>query len=386
MAFKVDYGDGNLGDVVISDGSYNKINSFARITAINGNIITIDAENAFVGDFEHFTAGNEVLIHVSATNATDTAMLGAFMTCKIELVDRNILTLDKPVFDIDLERYYVQAVTIANFKNVYLMEGAILSPPQYSPFLFIGGILAVKAWNEFSFEGGHIDLTECGIPTKYKDRLRPITYQESAARGELDSGSLAGEENFITDKILMNAGDGVCYLAAKELICDGNSRIGNINTYGKAHCRAAADTKFKPSNTINIGGSTIIIAAETIKHFDTRMFAKYRDSRLDAGKGLSRCFIATESNIAYDDKLYAADLIANPYRVVENLGVYSFDYESLDLSNLAVTENYICVQNLTLNSNTTFPPDVTIIADTITGFDKNSLRGNDNFIYCNNLA
>ena len=44
MAFKLEcgYGDGELGDLEISEGAVQDINSYAHITAINQNTVTID--------------------------------------------------------------------------------------------------------------------------------------------------------------------------------------------------------------------------------------------------------------------------------------------------------------------------------------------------------
>ena len=343
MAFKTDFGSGAIGDVTISEGLMTELNSYARITAIDKNIIEIDLENAALGKWGKFHAGEEIMIHISATNGTDAALLGAFFIAQIDLVDLQTLTLNCELPPIDLDYYYAQAITIPHFDCLTLKTGAVLSPPPYNPFKFTGGVLAFKCFDTLTLEG-NIDLTECGIPTARAGLLRPVKYQESAARGELDSGALAGEEN--CDELILNAGDGAVFIAARRIIGDENARIGNPKTYGKAGCRGARDTTFKPSNITNIGGSTILIAAETFDNFNAKMLAKYRSSDLEAGKGLARCYIATESDLPADGKLYARDLISDKQRV-HKLGVFDFgsgEYGDMTnpttrLSNFAVIKN-----------------------------------------------
>ena len=202
-----------------------------------------------------------------------------------------------------------------------LKGGAILSPQPFNPFRYHGGVLALKVFDTLTFDGGNINLVDCGIPTARAGLLRPIKYQESAFRGETDAGELAGEENI--DGLTLNAGDGACFISARKIIGSENSRIGNPKTYGKANCRAAADTIFKPSNVTNIGGSSIFIAAETFDDFNPKMLAKYRSAELPAGKGLARAYIATNSDIPADGKLYARDFVADIHRV-KNFGVKDF--------------------------------------------------------------
>lgn len=321
LAFVTDFGTGAIGDVTISEGLLDSVNSYARVIKIAGGIIEIDLEGATIGKWGRFHAGEELMIHVSATNGTDASLLGAFFIAKIELVDLQTLTLDRELPDINLDYYYVQAITIPHFDCLTLKSGATLSPPPYNPFSFTGGVLAFKCYDKLTFAGGNIDLTDSGIPVSRAGQMRPVKYEESAARGELDSGELAGQEN--SDEMTLNAGDGAVFISARRIIGDEGSRIGNPKTYGKAGCRGARDTIYKPSNITNIGGSTIFIAAEQFIKFSPKMLAKYRDSDKALGKGLARCYIATESNLPADGKLYARDLISDKQRV-HKLGVFDF--------------------------------------------------------------
>ena len=190
--------------------------------------------------------------------------------------------------------------------------------------------MVIKCWNTFYFEGGNIDLTDCGIPANRKNALRPLHFQETAANGLTDKARLAGRENFITkDRFLLNAGDGALFLMTKNLVCDENSRIGNPKTHGAQFCRGAVDSVgVKPSNITNIGGSTILIAAENIENFTPKIIAKYRSADKPEGKGLCRCYIASNTELRTDEGLYAKDIISNENRVrelgIENFGDGSF--------------------------------------------------------------
>ena len=110
MAFETDFGTGELGDVTITGGAVQNLNSYARVSAINGNTVTLDLENISEGAYEKFRAGVEVLIHVSATNGTDAADLGRYLTANITLVDGSTVTLDK-----NMSLIYVQTASDAKF-------------------------------------------------------------------------------------------------------------------------------------------------------------------------------------------------------------------------------------------------------------------------------
>lgn len=366
MSYETNYGTGKLGDYTISDGLM-RINSYARVTAIEGNVLEIDLENASISEFEAFPrAGDELMIHCSATNNTDSTLLGTFFIAKIELVDLQTLTLDvnveKYFTQADLEYgYYLQAVSVPHFDCLTLKDGAILSPLPFNPFKYHGGVLAFKCFDTLTFDGGNINLVDCGIPPARAGLLRPTVYQESAFRGELDSGELAGEENI--GGLILNAGDGACFISARKIIGDENSRIGNPKTYGKANCRAAADTAFKPSNVTNIGGSSLFIAADSFVNFNPKMLAKYRSDNLPAGKGLARAYIATKSDLPPDGKLYARDLIADKLflqaRGVINFGDGSFGDFTNPKSRL---NNFAAVKNVDGYRAEIDPPNLTGLA------------------------
>lgn len=304
------YGTGKQGDIEIYDGAFDKLNSYARVISSDGATITLDGDTIFIGGFEDFTAGNEILIHVSAGDAEN---LGEFLVAKIISADENILTLDKN-FDCDFTKNYVQAVTIAQIDCLNLGSGAILTPQPYNPYKFRGGILALKVKNRLEFSGGNIPLTDCGIPTN-KQNLRP------SDEPILDADFGSGEENFCRDKLPLNCGDGAAFILARKIIFS-DTRIGNLKTHGKAHCRGASDSN-SPANVTNIGGSSILIAAQEIQNFKPEVIAKYRSADLPEGRGLCRCYISSETVLPYDEGLYSYDRIKNPKRLV-SLNITNF--------------------------------------------------------------
>lgn len=344
MSYQIEYLDPCTADVEIADGAYDKINSYARVLSFADNTVKIDTETLIEGKHGGFTAGEIVMLHVSATNRTSAEHLGKYLIAKILLVASDgTLTLDKTVdfAGVNLDYETVQAIVFGRFSCLKLKSGAIITPPPFNPWTGTGGICAISCYDDFILDGGHILLEECGIPYGRKNALRPLTTQETAANGESDFALLSGQENFITsERFLLNAGDGACFIVAKNFICSESSRIGNINTHGAQFCRGhSSSVGVKPANITNIGGSSIFIAADKIENFSPKIIAKYRSSELPAGKGLCRCYIASNSNLRTDEGLYAKDILSNPARVRE-LGIENFGTGSYgDLTNPAAPLN-----------------------------------------------
>ena len=213
-----------------------------------------------------------------------------------------------------------------------------------------------------TFDGGHIKLADRGIPPASK-AIRPKVSQESD--GADDINRLSGWENSMTkDRFLLNSGDGACFIAAKTLICDEDSRIGNTSKFGVQFYRGATNSvvynsETKPSSVTNVGGSSIFIAAETIQNFTCKMISKYRNSGSTAGQGLARCYIASETKLRNDEGLYAYDCLSKPSRIktmnIKNFGNGSFGDGSgltTQLNNYA-TVSSIDGRKITYGSQTT---------------------------------
>ena len=325
MAFNLEecygYGRGhNFTDFETTAGQVSRdFNSYAALSDISANLITIDIDNAYVGQFGSFKAGEVILIHASASPTLQTDKLGKFICAKIEVADSGKLKLDKDISATftaeDLENYCVQAVTFAEFHCLKVSAKSAIQPQIYSTEHKHGGILAVKVSDTLTLDGD-IDLTDCGISTYQKDYLRPLTDQE--LHGELDADERSGEENYCINNIfLLNSGDGAAFIFAKKIVATDDARIGNPATHGKIFCRGAEDSPYKPSNVTNVGGSSILLATDE-PNYSTLNFAKYRtSSESDAkkGKGLARCYIATKVYSTCDDALFHADIISDYARI-----------------------------------------------------------------------
>lgn len=326
------FGTGKIGDVEISDGLANNFNSYTRIIGVDeldDTKVSFDADNAIIGNYEKFEAGNEILIHVSSA-PVETNYLGKYIVAKILLNQRGWLTLDRPITDLiprdQLDYYGVQAVTFCNIDCLHLKAGGGIAPAGFDPFNLIGAILALKIYDTLYFEGGHINLEELGIPANRKQLLRPITLQETPARGEGDVAKFAGQENFLTaETFLLNAGDGAALIVAKNIVGNENSRIGDKSNFGAQFCRGAKNSiGNKPANVTNIGGSTIMICAESIKNFDSKMIAKYRDADAYEGRGLARCHIVSNTPLRNDEGLYSYDILSDSTRMKNELNIKDF--------------------------------------------------------------
>lgn len=331
MAFPINdvngYGTGALGTVG-DEIAAAEVNSYAQVTGITTNTITINSSQATLGQYEKFTTGTEILIHVSGSNG-DKTYLGKWMVATILSVSGSILRIDKDFTSIlpitSFSNYYVQAVTIAQFDTLTLNTGIQLTPVNYSAPNYYGGIIAIKCATALKFNGGHINLVERGIPIANKS-IRPIMTQEANGTGLYDTDKYSGWENSITlDRFLLNVGDGAAWVVAKSISCDSNSRIGNVNSYGAQFCRGSNNSVgAKPEGITNIGGSTILMAAESLLNFSPTMISKYRSTSAGAGQGLCRCYIASETEIRNDEALYAYDRISTPSRVMSSFNIKDY--------------------------------------------------------------
>ena len=327
MAFIVkNYGDGSLGNVTAVTAT---INSYAAVTAINTNSITINTSTQITGTAK-FVVGAKVLIHVSATKSARD-YLGRWLLATITAVSGSTLTIDEnPTTKLmpaaNLSSYYVQAIAVAQYKNLTVSSGTTITPPVYSVTSYHGGIVALMCSEKLTFNGGHISLADRGIPVA-NTALRPRFSYEVESGG--DTESYAGWENTMNQyAFALNSGDGAAFIIAKTLVGNTNSRIGNVSTYGaqfyRGHKNSVTYDDTAPTNITNIGGSSILIAAETISGFSTKMIAKYRNSASTKGQGHCRCYIASETKLRNDEGLYAYDVISTPSRLSSKMNIRSF--------------------------------------------------------------
>jgi hypothetical protein len=358
------YGTGALGDVANPTG---QINSYANVTAYTPTTITIGGPAN--GSYGTFIAGQEILVHVSATNgtSTDTTYLGKYMTCKITAVAGSVLTVDNDFTVImpvtEFAKYQVQVVTIAQFGSLTLSTGTV-TPLAYSVSNKYGGIVAIKCKDTLTMSGGSINLVDKGIPVA-SVAYRPKTTQET--QGTLDADKYAGWENHITVRqMLMNCGDGVAFVMVKNFAQTGTvSRIGGT-VAGAQFCRGASDSAGLTAGTTNIGGSTILLIADGMSGFDPSIISKVRAT---AGQGLGRCYIASNNKLKADEGLYAYDCVSNNTRVMKSLNIKDYgtgrhnaisSTPTHPLNNYALltsvdsTGKVITYSNLTTNGMATF--------------------------------
>lgn len=342
MAFVVkDYGNGSLGDV---DSVSSTINSYARVTAVTSSTITIDTSTQITGAAT-FTVGAKILLHVSATTSSSyKTYLGCWMLANITATSSGVLTLDadptKCIPSANLAQYYVQAIAVAQYKNLTLNSGTTVTPPVYNATNYVGGIVALMCSDTLTFNGGHISLTDKGIPTG-NSALRPTTNNDPTT----DTQTYAGWENSDTRiHFMLNCGDGAAFIIAKTMVCSTSSRIGNTSTRGYQFYRGATNSvtynEAAPSNVTNVGGSTILVAAQTITNFTPYMFAKYRSSSSTAGAGICRCYIASETKLRNDEGLYAYDCISDKGRMKRMLGIRDYGNGTFgDMTNVTTQLN-----------------------------------------------
>lgn len=352
MAFVLsDYGDYGNGTEVFNASNASSFNSYAAITQIQENSITISTTGLVEGAYKNFTVGTEIMVHISALKSGSVSTeLGKYFIANITAVTdgdgTKELTLSKSptsILGVDIiSTYRLQAITIPSFSEMTIESGVEIQPTAFNASTFVGGILAFKVNGELKFNGGHIKLTDLGIPTTQKT-LRPIQKQEESGTGNLDVELWAGHENWMTkDRFLLNCGDGAAFIIAKTITGSEDSRIGNVQSYGVQFCRGASDSVGgKPASVTNIGGSTILIACNSITNFSPKMISKYRASGSQGGQGLARCYIASkESTLRIDEGLYSFDIVEDLSRVVNELNIRNFGTGSLgDVTNLTTQVN-----------------------------------------------
>lgn len=333
------WGSGALGDVTDPTGvPTGVINSYYLVESFSGSTFVVaNPATAINGMYKNLKnaddlVGEEFLIHAfAATNGpTSNPQLGKWRVVKIISVDYEttpaVFTTDKDLSDLNSNAYFWQAVWIPHFASLTLTSGDI---KPYNPNVKInlrtpGGVLALKCFGTLTLNGGHINLADCGLPTDTAETFRPLSTQEGHLK---DTQLYAGCENSITkDKLLLNCGDGACFIVAKKIVTQASSRIGNTDIPGVQYCRGSADSKATHSGTI-VGGSSILIACSTWPDFKPANIAKYRNPASEAGRGLARAYIATYnllSAIRPDEGLYALDAVKNKTRLSNALNIRSF--------------------------------------------------------------
>lgn len=340
MAFDIiaarGYGSAEQGDA----SNPQTINQFAAVSAVGSNSITVD-------DATNFPAGTEILLHIAGakTSSALASNLGRYKFAKVMSVSGNVLTLSAEPLSLSTADYFYQAVSVPHYKTLTISE--TISPPAFNNG--VGGILVFKA-QRLNMSGA-INLVDKGLTA---DSQRPLTTQEDG--GTLDTQQLSGYENHdASTNLTLQKGDGACLIIAKRMDCTSSARIGDPNGKGIARCRGAADSLARNSNYTNVGGSSILIVADTLSSFSPNLISKYRANSLTAGKGLCRAYIATESQIPCDEGLYSYDIISKPERLAKETLIDGCGDGSDGVCNTPSSQqnNYAAVTSIT-NSGKTF--------------------------------
>jgi len=262
--------------------------------------------------------------------------------------------------------YFYQVISVPHYRTLTVTTS--ISPPAFDTSTGCGGVLVLKCATAFNLSGS-VNLTDKGLGDA---SARLLLNQES--QGTLDVAKLAGHENFDTlNHFTLQKGDGAAFIVAKSLTLTDDARIGNPNLRGIARCRGAEDSLAKPTEYTNLGGSSLLLVAESINNFNPVCFAKYRSKTLEAGKGLARVYIATETQLPADEGLYSSDIINTPERLTKETLIDGFGSGSFGIAKAptALQNNYARVSAISSDGKTFTLTNIT--TDGIAKFERNAL-------------
>lgn len=338
------WGSGSLGDVTYSSGQINSYFNSTKHDDLPDNQVWLDKDAQYYSNgtyhnlFNNSIVGTECLIVGFQTLGSTSNNLGNWTVAKISAAtidsDHAIFTFDKSLADVKAWGVDILFITIPHFKNFTIEAGKSLttfapSPNDDNNKRFVGGYIAFKCSGTFTLNG-NIDLTNCGFASGTTTYYRPTTSQESHVS---DSNLYAGCENSITkDHLLLNVGDGACWILAQKIVTSSDARIGNPSLKGVQYCRGATDSVGTPSGATNVGGSTIFIASRQWQGFKPDIIAKYRSGA--TGRGLARAYLALRNAYNYadilpDEGLYALDVTHDPNRLKNSCNISGFGNGSL---------------------------------------------------------
>ncbi|MBQ3396802.1 MAG: hypothetical protein IJG55_10845 [Synergistaceae bacterium] len=148
------FGTGALGDVTLT--SKTNFNSHAAVSSVNGKVITLLSQNG--GIFTSYSAGTEIMIHVSKSKTSDESDLGRYAFRTVTGSDqRGIITIDREVTEeFNLEtcalNYEVQIITVPHYKSLTIKaSSAGIRTNAYANGH--GGIIAMRVLNNLHIEG-----------------------------------------------------------------------------------------------------------------------------------------------------------------------------------------------------------------------------------------
>lgn len=320
MAFDITthlgYGDGSNGD--LTAGTDQIINNYAQVYYVAGKTVKVrNISGTGIGLFS--TVGQEVLFHVSGYtgSAATCNVRGQWVFCKISAISGDLITLSKTVSSaigsFSIDDLYVQLITVPHFKTLTINSGKSITCPQFNYTSGTGGIVAFKCSNRLKFNGGHIKLENKGMPDN-------TNWAHGQVKNESDDhwARISNNwQNYRTLKHLtINYPDGAVIFTAKKMTCHEDSKIGNSTDEGdRTHLIAQNSGNATVGKS---GGASILIAAETIENWTAGIIRKMPSISYGSGaRGASRCYIATETTLPFDECLYAYDRISDPERLAK---------------------------------------------------------------------
>lgn len=304
---KVGFGNGQCGNVSTS-AMVQCFNSYAKVTAISGNVFTISRYRADVDEWLDkfaggaFIVGRLVMVHQSRKATANDYLDGKFILSRIVAVSGSTVTL-KHTFSTNLSNYYVQLVAIPEYGNL-TFSGSYNNTPGFSNGA--GGICALAANGTMNLSNAKLNLFNTAHSRKVvnqiignysmKDTLpigqgfgsvfllaKTLTLNTSTRLGATYSGAGFGGRGGAGDKSSYAKGGGFRGADSTFGVSDKNNGYGGWGGgYGKNKDSGFSDfdggwhsnaryTGLDKSSSLNysgLQGAHIFIAADVINNFN----------------------------------------------------------------------------------------------------------------------
>lgn len=195
------FSDGSFGDVVIENNQ--QINTYAAVTSIDKKTLTIsEISNGIYGAF---APKQEVMFHVSNTDASHKNDFGIYSFHKIISVDGSTIKLDSAPQITSVSGLTCQLVMVPNYINLTIKCQIVAKSFSNN---HCGGIIALRVKNS-------LDIISGGL----------ITYGTGLA-GKTKIAGITNTNSGLVNKLTMNEGNGIVYCSANKIIASANTRFG----------------------------------------------------------------------------------------------------------------------------------------------------------------
>lgn len=300
------FGNGSDGDLNIS--SENVLNSNTIITGINNNILSVNSWSSGLFQPE---AGREVFLHVIkrkdadfyTTNASNYEQVnlnekaGLFEFAKISSVDlqNNLIELSNFENNLNinaelLNNYFVQIITVPNFKNVHIESTGIIKANSFSEITG-GGVVIFRSNGDIINEGKiltfgtgspRIDLIEMShadLQERFLNGTGGGTFITCAGAFTSPSGSRIGAEYSGAGE---NSNGGAGFGGGNSLV-----GIGSCDPAG-IYARAGFDGNEWNGSRGGYGGANIFILCARLA-LDKNALSTGGEYGINTGSGISGC-------------------------------------------------------------------------------------------------